>query len=66
VLDLADGRRVLMEADRDRVAWSRQLLVELDDLLGSGSVRAAITLGTKRREAEQPRRGSGRQGYQRA
>ncbi|MFM8703409.1 MAG: OB-fold nucleic acid binding domain-containing protein, partial [Planctomycetia bacterium] len=50
VLDLADGRRVLMEADRDKVAWSQQFLAELTDLLGPGAVRAAVTIGQKRRE----------------
>ncbi|NBW97095.1 MAG: DNA polymerase III subunit alpha [Planctomycetia bacterium] len=57
VIDLADGRRVLMEADRDKVAWSHPLLAELTELLGPGSVRAAVTLGQKRRDAEPTRRG---------
>ncbi|MFM8379818.1 MAG: OB-fold nucleic acid binding domain-containing protein, partial [Planctomycetia bacterium] len=57
VLELADGRRVLMEADREKVAWSHALLVELTDLLGLGCVRAAVTLGQKRRDAEPARRG---------
>ena len=57
VLDLADGRRVLMEADREKVAWSHALLADLTDLLGPGCVRAAITLAQKRRESEPARRG---------
>jgi hypothetical protein len=57
VLELADGRRVLMEADREKVAWSHALLADLTDLLGPGCVRAAITLAQKRREAEPARRG---------
>ena len=57
VLELADGRRVLMEADRDKVSWSQQFLLELVELLGSGGVRAAITLTTKRRDADSVRRG---------
>jgi len=57
VIDLADGRRVLMEADRTKVAWSYGLLAELTDLLGPGAVRAAVTMGQKRRDAEPARRG---------
>ena len=57
VIDLADGRRVLMEADRTTVAWSYGLLAELTDLLGPGAVRAAVTMGQKRRDAEPARRG---------
>jgi DNA polymerase-3 subunit alpha len=44
-LDLVDGTRVLLEVDRDRVAWSPALLGELCGLLGPGSVRAAVALG---------------------
>lgn len=44
VLDLADGRRVLMEADRHAVAWSPQFHAELSGLLGPGMVRAGVTL----------------------
>jgi DNA polymerase-3 subunit alpha len=51
VMELADGRRVLLEIDGHKVAWSQQLLAEIDALLGTGSVRAAVTLGQKRREA---------------
>ena len=50
VLDTADGMRVLMEADRHAVAWSADLLAALIELLGPGSVRAAVTLGGRRRE----------------
>jgi len=57
VIELADGRRVLMEADRDKVAWSHSLLADLTDLLGPGAVRAAVTMGQKRRDAEPARRG---------
>jgi DNA polymerase-3 subunit alpha len=57
VLDLADGRRVLLEADRDKVAWSADFLRETVDLLGPGCLRAPITLAAKRREPETPRRG---------
>ena len=65
MLELADGRRVLLEADREKVAWSQQLLAELTDLLGPGCVRAALTLGTKRRDAEPARRGPSRSGFPR-
>jgi DNA polymerase-3 subunit alpha len=44
ILDLADGTRVLLEVDRDRVAWSPGLLAEIADLLGPGSIRAALAL----------------------
>jgi DNA polymerase-3 subunit alpha len=62
VLELADGRRVLMEADRDKVAWSQALHAEIAELLGPGAVRAAMTLGSgatgsRRRDAEPGRRG---------
>ena len=64
VLDLADGRRVLMEADRDKVAWSQQFLAELTDLLGTGAVRAAVTIGQKRREEPARRGPPGRANFQ--
>jgi DNA polymerase-3 subunit alpha len=57
VIELADGRRVLMEADRARVAWSPGLLADLTGLLGPGCVRAAVTLAKKRRDPEPARRG---------
>jgi DNA polymerase-3 subunit alpha len=57
VIELADGRRVLMEADRDKVDWSHGLLADLTDLLGPGAVRAAVTMGQKRRDSEPARRG---------
>jgi DNA polymerase-3 subunit alpha len=50
VIELADGRRVLMEADRHAVAWSESLHGELLDLLGPGAIRAAMVI---------PRRGDG-------
>jgi len=57
VLDLADGRRVLMEADREKVAWSAAFLRETVDLLGPGCLRAPVALAPKRREPDSPRRG---------
>ncbi|NBT12953.1 MAG: DNA polymerase III subunit alpha [Planctomycetia bacterium] len=57
VIELADGRRVLLEADRDKVGWSPGLFAELGELLGVGCVRAAVTIGQKRRDAEPVRRG---------
>jgi DNA polymerase-3 subunit alpha len=50
VLDTADGKRVLMEADRHSVAWSAGLHRALVDLLGPGCVRAAASLGGRKRE----------------
>jgi DNA polymerase-3 subunit alpha len=64
VIDLADGRRVLMEADRQKVAWSQQFLAELTDLLGTGAVRAAVTIGQKRREEPARRGPPGRANFQ--
>jgi len=61
VLDLADGRRVLLEADRHKVGWSHQLHAELQGLLGSGAVRAAVSLG-KARSSENSRGENGRGG----
>jgi DNA polymerase-3 subunit alpha len=57
VLELADGRRVLMEADRDKVAWTQALHREIVDLLGPDCLRAPITLAGKKRDAETARRG---------
>jgi DNA polymerase-3 subunit alpha len=56
VIDTADGMRVLMEADRHSIAWSPGLAAALGDLLGPGCLRAALSLGGRRRES-QPRRG---------
>ena len=60
VLDLADGSRVLMEADRDKVGWTQQLHHELVDLLGSGCVRAPVALGGRREEGPSRRGRAGR------
>jgi hypothetical protein len=59
VVELADGSRVLMEADRDRVAWSPELRAAIGGLLGPGSMRVALDLGG-RREQEPGRKGAGR------
>ncbi|MFM7137789.1 MAG: OB-fold nucleic acid binding domain-containing protein, partial [Planctomycetota bacterium] len=56
VLDTADGKRVLMEADRHSVAWSPALYQAVSVLLGPDSLRAAVSLGGRRREST-PRRG---------
>jgi DNA polymerase-3 subunit alpha len=63
VLELADGRRVLMEADREKVAWSQSLHAELVDLLGGGCIRASLSLQGKRREPDNGRR-NGRSAFQ--
>jgi hypothetical protein len=57
VLELADGRRVLMEADRDKVSWTQAFHKEVVDLLGPDCLRAPIGLAGKKREAETSRRG---------
>ena len=57
VLELADGRRVLLEADRDKVAWTQAFHRELVELLGPDCVRAPITLAGKKRDAGGARRG---------
>jgi len=57
VLDLADGTRVLMEADRHAVAWTAELHREIFELLGRGCVRAALSAGGGRRNAEEGGRG---------
>ena len=54
-----DAMRVIMDADRQGVAWSPALLAALVDALGPGSVRAAVSLGGRRREQAS---GSGRAG----
>jgi DNA polymerase-3 subunit alpha len=57
VLDLADGTRVLMEADRHAVEWSVGLQRRLGDLLGPGRVRATVTLASGRRSGGDQARG---------
>jgi DNA polymerase-3 subunit alpha len=57
VLELADGRRVLMEADREKVAWSQALHRELCELLGPDCLKAPLSLAGKKRETEPGRRG---------
>jgi DNA polymerase-3 subunit alpha len=67
VIDLADGTRVLLEADRHRVAWSPELHAELATLLGPGHVRAAVAIGGRGRgEAGGPRGDAARRGQGRA
>ena len=58
ILDLADGRRVLLEADRHAVAWSASLHRDLLALLGPGSIRASLAL-PRRGDAEGGRRAGG-------
>lgn len=57
VLDLADGTRVLMEADRHTVGWTAELHREIVEILGRGCVRAALSAGGGRRNAEEGGRG---------
>lgn len=59
VIELSDGSRVLMEADRERVAWSAGLRDAIGALLGPGTMRVALDMGG-RREPEPARRGAGR------
>jgi len=58
VLRLADGRRVLMEADGRPVDWSASLLEGLTAMLGSGGVRAAVAVRDRGREPRPRRRQS--------
>jgi DNA polymerase III subunit alpha len=60
VIDLADGTRVLLEADRDRVAWSEGFHRELLTLLGPGCVRAPVSFGGRREDAGSRRGPAGR------
>jgi DNA polymerase-3 subunit alpha len=57
VLDLGDGTRVVLEADRHAVAWSPALQREIADLVGPGAIRAAVSLGGRRAGADAGRRG---------
>ena len=57
VLDLADGTRVLMEADRHTVAWNPELHREIVGLLGPGCVRAALSAGGGRKNGDDSGRG---------
>jgi DNA polymerase-3 subunit alpha len=57
VLDLAEGTRVLLEADGAAVEWSPALQGALADLLGTGGVRATVGLGGRRPAGEPGRRG---------
>jgi DNA polymerase-3 subunit alpha len=63
VLDLADGRRVLMEADRHPVAWTPQFQAEVSGLLGPGMIRAGLSIprtGGGRGRGDDSGRGDGR------
>ncbi len=51
VIDVADGSRVLLDADRDKVAWGQELHRDLVALLGPGCVRAPVSLGGRREES---------------
>ncbi len=55
IIELTDGRRALLEVDGYRVAWSAGLLADLENLLGSGSVRAQAAISNGRREERQNR-----------
>jgi DNA polymerase-3 subunit alpha len=57
VIEMADGSRALLEADRHAVAWSPELHAALADLLGRGSVRAPLALPGRQRDAGSTRRG---------
>jgi DNA polymerase-3 subunit alpha len=56
VIERADGCRVLMEVDAAGMSWTAELQRELVDLVGPGGVRAAMSLGGRRRDADPPRR----------
>ncbi len=66
VLDLADGTRVSLEADRHQVTWSEQLFTEITAILGPDAIRAVVTVGQGRREAPARRGPSSRNSYQSA
>ncbi|MFM7183729.1 MAG: hypothetical protein ACKO4Z_03015, partial [Planctomycetota bacterium] len=50
VLDLADGSRVFLDVDRDRVCWGQELYRDLLTLLGPSCVRAPVSIGGRRDE----------------
>ena len=50
VIDLADGSRVLLDADRDKVQWGPAFHGDLVALLGPGCVRAPVSIGGRREE----------------
>jgi len=50
VLDLADGSRVFLDVDRDRVRWGPELHRDLLALLGPSCVRAPVSIGGRRDE----------------
>ncbi|MBU6275000.1 MAG: DNA polymerase III subunit alpha [Planctomycetes bacterium] len=54
VIELADGRRVVVDCDRHAVAWSEALHADLVALLGPGAVRATPVV--QRRDGDGPRR----------
>ncbi len=64
VIELADGRRALLDVDGMKVRWSEGLLAELEELLGTGAVRAQVAISNGRRD-DRPARGR-RGGFQAA
>jgi DNA polymerase-3 subunit alpha len=64
VIELADGRRALLDVDGMKVRWSEGLLAELEELLGPGAVRAQVAISNGRRD-DRPARGR-RGGFQAA
>jgi len=59
VIEMVDGGRALLEADRHAVTWSPELHAALVDVLGRGSVRAPLGLAGRTRDSGPSRRGPG-------
>ena len=50
IIELLDGRRALLDVDGQRVKWSGELLDEIEDLLGAGSVRVQTSFAGNRQD----------------
>jgi DNA polymerase-3 subunit alpha len=66
LLELVDGRRVLMDVDGRRVTWSKPFFDDLVELLGAGALRASVAVSTGRRQDKPAARGGRKPDFQRA
>ena len=56
IIELLDGSRALLDVDGQKVKWSGELLLEIEGLLGDGSVRVQSSLSGGRQDNRQKKR----------